>query len=97
MGANGTPRRLVRKVACAVAMSTAAYGVEAIWEGQKWLVDGLDKLTKTIGRMVSGTFSSTKRGYAIRAADTPPTGPTLDRRSERLLASALPAPLDKPK
>jgi len=34
MSANGVPRRLARGVAWAVAMSTAAYGVEAIWEGQ---------------------------------------------------------------
>jgi hypothetical protein len=97
MGANGTPRRLARKVAWAVAMSTAAYGVEAIWEGQKWLIDGFDKLTKTIGRTVAKTFSSTKGVDAIRAADTLPTGPTLDRRRERLLASALAAPVDAPK
>ena len=31
MGANSIPRKLARKVAWAVAMSTAAYGVEAIW------------------------------------------------------------------
>jgi ribonuclease HI len=97
MGANGSPRRLARKVAWAVAMSTAAYGVEAIWEGQKWLADGFDKLTTTIGRTVAGTFSSTKGDDAIRAADTPPTGPTLDRRRERLPASALAARLDAPK
>jgi hypothetical protein len=57
MGANGTPRRLARKVARAVTMSTAAYGVEAIWEGQKWLADSFDKLTKAIGRTVVGTLA----------------------------------------
>jgi hypothetical protein len=92
MGANGTPRRLARKVALSVAMSTAAYGVEAIWEGQKWLSDGFDKLTRTIGRVVAGTFSTAKGDDAIGAADTLPTCPTLDRRRERLLASALAAP-----
>jgi hypothetical protein len=96
MGANGTPRKLARKVARAVAMSTAAYGVEAIWEGQKWLSDGFDKLTRTIGRTVAGTFSTAKGDDAIRAADTPPTGRTLDRRRERLLASALAAPQTHP-
>jgi hypothetical protein len=94
MGANGTPRQLARKVAWAVAMSTAAYGVEAIWEGQQWLADSFDKLTRTIGRTVAGTFSTTKVEDAIRAADTPPT---LDRRRERLLASVLAAPHDAPK
>jgi hypothetical protein len=54
MGANGTPRRLARKVAWAVAMSTAAYGVEAIWENQQWLADGFDKLTRAIDRTVAG-------------------------------------------
>jgi ribonuclease HI len=97
MGANGTPRRLARKVAWAVAMSTAAYGVEAIWEGQQWLVDGFDKLTRSIGRVVAGTFSTTKAEDAIRAADTPPTRQTLDRRRERLLASVMTSPVDSPK
>jgi hypothetical protein len=96
-GANGTPQKLASKVAWAVAMSTAAYGVEALREGQKWLSDGFDKLTKTIGKTVAGTFSSTKGEEAIRAADTPPTGPTMDRRRGRLLASALAAPFDAPK
>jgi hypothetical protein len=80
-----------------VAMSTAAYGVEAIWEGQKWLSDGFDKLIRTIGRTVAGTFSTTKGDEAIRAVDTPPTCPTLDRTRERLLASVLAAPRHAPK
>jgi hypothetical protein len=80
--ANATPLKLARKDAWVVVMSTAAYGVEAIWDGQKWLFDGFDKLTKTIGRTIAGIFSSTKGEYAIRAADTPPTSPTLDRRRE---------------
>jgi hypothetical protein len=41
-------------------MSTAAYGIEAIWEGQQRLLDGFDKLTTVIGRTVAGTFSSPK-------------------------------------
>jgi hypothetical protein len=72
-------------------------GVEAIWEGQQWLADGFDNLTRTIGRTVAGTFSTTKAEDGIRAADTPPTRPTLDRRRERLLASVLAAPRDTPK
>ena len=32
---NRIPRKLARKVAWAVAMSTAAYGIEAIWEAPK--------------------------------------------------------------
>jgi hypothetical protein len=64
-------------------MSTAAYGVEAIWEGQKWLADGFDKLTKTIGRTVAGTFSSTKGEDAIRAADThPPARPSTEDEND---------------
>ena len=97
MGANGVPRKLARKVAWAVAMSTAAYGVEAIWEGQQWLLDGFDKLTVRIARTVAGTFSSAKGDDAVRAADTPPTKPALDRRRARLLASALSAPKGTPK
>jgi len=92
MNANGIPRKLARKVAWAVAMSTAAYGIEAIWEDQKWLLDGFTKLTTVLGRTVAGTFSAAKGEDAIRAADIPPPKPTLDRRRERLLASALVAP-----
>ena len=44
MNANGVQRKLARKVSWAVGMSTAAYGIEAIWEGQQWLLDGVDKL-----------------------------------------------------
>ena len=41
-------------------MSTAAYGIEAIWEGQQWLLEGFDKLSMVIGRTVSGTISTAK-------------------------------------
>jgi hypothetical protein len=75
MNANGVPRKLARKVAWSVAMSTAAYGIEAIWEGQQWLPDGFHKLTVAISRTVTGTFSTTKGEDAIRAADFPPTNP----------------------
>jgi ribonuclease HI len=57
----------------------------------------LRKLTRTIGRTVAGTFSTAKGEDAIREAVAPPTCPTLDRRRERLLASALVAPTDAPK
>lgn len=60
MGANGTPRKLARKIAWAVAMATATYGIEGIWEGQQWLLDGFTKLTTAIARTVARTFSTTK-------------------------------------
>ena len=63
-------------------MSTAAYGIEALWEGQRWLLNGFNKLTTAIGRAVAGTFSTAKGEDAIRAGDIPPTEPTLDRRRE---------------
>ena len=97
MNGNGVPRKLARKVAWAVAMSTAAYGIEAIWEDQAWLLNGFHRLTTEIGRRVAGTFSSTKGEDAIRAADIPPTRPALDRRRERLLSAALSATPDAPK
>jgi hypothetical protein len=71
MNANGVPRRLARKIAWAVSMSTAAYVIEAIWEDQAWLLNRFNKLTTAIGRAVAGTFSTTKGEYAIRAADIP--------------------------
>jgi len=78
-------------------MSAAAYGIEAIWEDQRWLLDGFTKPTNVFGRAVAGTFSTAKGEDAVRAADIPPVKPTLDRRRERLLASALAAPRDSPK
>jgi hypothetical protein len=80
-----------------VAMSTAAYGVEAIWEGQQWLLGVFHRLTVAIARTVAGTFSTTKGEDAIRAADTPLTRPILDRRRERLLIAAMAAPTDSPR
>jgi hypothetical protein len=85
MTASGVPRKLARKVAWAVPISTAAYGIEAIWEGQKWLLDGFNKLSTAIGRAVAGTFSITKGEGAMRTADTLSIEPALHRRRERLL------------
>ena len=78
-------------------MSTSAYGIEAIWEGQQWLLNGFDKLTRAIGRAAAGTFSTAKGEVAIRAGDIPPTGPALDRRREWLLTAALAAPKSTPR
>jgi hypothetical protein len=61
------------------------------------LLEGFHRLFVYIGRCVAGTFSSAKGEDAIRAADIPPTKPALDRRRERLLASALAAPEGTPK
>jgi hypothetical protein len=80
MTANGIKRKLARKVGSAVAMFTAVYGIEAMWEGQMWLLDGFHRLSVAIGREVAGTFSTAKGEDAIRAGDVPPTRPALDRR-----------------
>jgi hypothetical protein len=64
-------------------MATAAYGIEAIWEGQPWIVQSFHKLTARTGRDVSGTFASTMGVDAIREAATPPTRAALNRRTER--------------
>jgi hypothetical protein len=92
MKGNGIPQKLARKVAWAVAMSSAAYRVEAIWEGQKWLLDEFHRLTVAIRRTVAGTFGTTKGENAIRAANTPLAEPLLNRRRERLLISVMMAP-----
>jgi hypothetical protein len=97
MKANGIPRKLARKVAWAVAMYTAAYGVEAIWEDQKWLLYDFHRLTVAIGRTVAGTFGAAKGEDAIRVADTPQAEPMLNRRRERLLISVMAALVGTPK
>jgi len=78
MSANGIPRRLARKVAWAVAMSTAAYGIEAMWEGQKRLSSGFDKLTASIVRAVAGTFRTAKSGGANPGGRYSTSGLALD-------------------
>ena len=96
MNANGVSRTLARKVAWAVAASTAAYGVEAIWEGQKWLTNGFYKPSVAIGRAVAGIFGSTKAEDAMRATDTPPISAAPDRRQERQLTAILSSPKGAP-
>jgi hypothetical protein len=61
-------------------MSIATYGVEAIWEGQSWVLKGFDKVTIAIARAVVGTFSTTQETDAIQVGDAMPTRAALDRR-----------------
>jgi hypothetical protein len=79
----GINREHAHTVAWSTSMATAAYGIEAIWEGQPWIVQSFHKLTARIGRDLSGTFASTMGVDAIREAATPPTRAALDRRTER--------------
>jgi hypothetical protein len=79
----GIDRRLAHIVAWSTSMSTAAYGIEAIWEGQQWIVDSFQMLTTRIAQDVGGTFRSAKQQDMIREAATPPTRAALDRRTQR--------------
>ena len=47
----------------------AAYDIQAIWEGQKWLPEGFKKLTIVIGRALTGTFITAKGEDIISAED----------------------------
>jgi hypothetical protein len=69
----GINRKLARTVAWSTSMATAAYGIEAIWEGQPRIVQSFHMLTARIGSDVSGTFASIMGVDAIREATTPPT------------------------
>jgi hypothetical protein len=62
----GIKRQLARTVAWSTSMSTGAYGIEAIWEGQPWIVKEFHGLTPRIGQNVAGTLRSTKKDDAIR-------------------------------
>ena len=76
MTANSIPRKLVGKVAWAVAMSTAAYGIEALWEGQKWLLDGFGGLTRAAGRAVADPSAPRKaKMQSAQAISLPPDPP----------------------
>jgi len=92
MNANGIPRRLARKIAWAVSMSTAAaYGVKAIWEGQQWLLDSFDRPTSVTGRTIADTFSTAKeRTPGIQGPADIPHAPGVDSGlGELCLGSAL--------
>jgi hypothetical protein len=79
----GIQRQLARTVAWSTSMSTGAYGIEEIWEGQPWIVIEFRRLTARIGQDVAGTLCSTKKDDAIREAGIPPTRAALDRRTDR--------------
>jgi hypothetical protein len=57
----GIKRQLARTVAWSISMSTGAYGIEAIWEGQPWIVKEFHRLTARMGQDVAGTFRSTRK------------------------------------
>ena len=44
--------KLAMMVAWVVAMSKAAYDIEAIWLGRQWFLDGFNKPIKVSGRSV---------------------------------------------
>jgi hypothetical protein len=62
--------------------SHCAYGVQKIWEGQRWIVKAFHKLTAKIGKGVPGTLSSTMQNDSIREAAKPPAGAEVDRRTK---------------
>jgi hypothetical protein len=78
----GIKRQLAPTVALSISMYRDAYGIEAIWEGQTWIVKEFHRLTAGIGQDVAGTLCS-KNDDAIRGAGTPPTRAALDRRTGR--------------
>jgi hypothetical protein len=68
----GINRKLARTVAWSISIATAAYGIEAIWEGQLWIVQSFYKLTARTGKDVAGTFASAMGVDIIREAAIPP-------------------------
>jgi hypothetical protein len=57
----GIKRQLARTVAWSTSISTGAYGIDAIWEGQPWIVKEFHRLTGRIGYDVAGTLWSPKK------------------------------------
>jgi hypothetical protein len=76
-------RKPARTVSWSIAMTTATYGIEVIYEGQQWIVDQIQKVDTRIAKDVAGLRATTAGSDTIRSADIPPTRPMLDRRSER--------------
>jgi hypothetical protein len=48
----GIKRQLARTVAWSTSMSKGVYGIDAIWEGQSWIVKEFHRLTARIGQDV---------------------------------------------
>jgi hypothetical protein len=64
-------------------MVTTAYGIEAIWEGQPWIVRSFNKFTAWIGRDASGKFASSMEVDANRDITKLLIRAALDQRTER--------------
>jgi hypothetical protein len=64
-------------------MTTAPYGIEAIHEVQKWIVDQIQKVNTRNANDVARLSATTAGCDAIRSAGIPPTRPMLERRAAR--------------
>jgi hypothetical protein len=82
MTTDGINRKLARTVAWSTTMATATYGMEAIYVGQHWIVDQIQKVNVKIAKDIAGLKAIIAGCDAIRCADIPPTRAMLDRRTE---------------
>jgi hypothetical protein len=85
-------RQLARTVTWSTSMSPGAYGIEAIWEGQPWIVKEFHRLTARIGKDVAGTLRSTKKDDAIREAGRAALDQRTDRHFIRLVSNSVQHP-----
>jgi hypothetical protein len=52
----GIQRQPGRTMGLATSMSTSAYGIEAIWEGQIWIITEFYRLMAEIGQDIAATL-----------------------------------------
>jgi ribonuclease HI len=87
---------LVRRIQIAVVQSTALYGAELWWRGQKEDAQSLQKLINQQARAITGAFRSTPIGPLLKNAGLEPAELVLQTRQRSFAARLLKAPSNQP-
>jgi uncharacterized protein (DUF2344 family) len=59
MATHGINTKFARVVAWSTMMATATYGIEIIYEAQKWIIDQIQKVNVKIAKDVAGLKATT--------------------------------------
>jgi retron-type reverse transcriptase len=92
----GLSVNLMRRVAVAAVTSTAMYGSEIWWRGQKDRLEKVQLLLNSQARAITGLLRSTPRTFLWEASCLPTARDLLDHRQTRFAARALNADGDHP-
>jgi hypothetical protein len=92
----GLSVNLMRRVVVAAVTSTAIYGSEIWWRGQRDRLEKVQLLLNSQARSITGLLRSTPRTFLWEASCLPAARDLLDHRQSRFAARALSADGDHP-